>query len=86
VSQSDHPAGTGCARRARLITGILDAIVDLEVIGDYAYEMVAISGSAEHRPSNPIMNQIREKVRGPANYCRLRSTDGVVKKLARDCP
>jgi phosphate transport system protein len=48
------------ARDARLITGILDAIVDLELIGDYAYEIVTISGSAEHRPPHPIMKQISE--------------------------
>src|SRR5579864_6228089 len=46
------------ARDARLITGALDAIVDLELIGDYAYEIVTLSGSAEHRPPHPIMNQI----------------------------
>ena len=27
------------ARDARLVTGVLDAIVDLELIGDYAYEI-----------------------------------------------
>jgi phosphate transport system protein len=48
------------ARDARLITGILDAIVDLELIGDYAYEIVTLSGSAEHRPPHPIMNQISD--------------------------
>lgn len=63
-----------------------DAIVDLELIGDYAYEMATISGSAEHRPPHPIMNQILEMVRGPANYCRRRSMEGAVKKPAKDCP
>jgi len=48
------------ARDARLITGILDAIVDLELIGDYAYEIATISGSSEHRPPHPIMNQISD--------------------------
>src|SRR5271166_2904682 len=48
------------ARDARLVTGILDAIVDLELIGDYAYEIVTISGSMERRPPHPIMNQISE--------------------------
>jgi phosphate transport system protein len=48
------------ARDARLVTGVLDAIVDLELIGDYAYEIVTISGSIEHRPPNPIMAQISE--------------------------
>jgi len=27
------------ARDASLVTGVLDAIVDLELIGDYAYEV-----------------------------------------------
>jgi phosphate transport system protein len=31
------------ARDARLVTGILDAIVDLELIGDYGYEIVTLS-------------------------------------------
>jgi len=31
------------ARDARLVTGVLDATVDLELIGDYAYEMVTLS-------------------------------------------
>jgi len=48
------------ARDARLLTGILDAIVDLELIGDYAYEIVTISGSIEYRPPDPIMAQISE--------------------------
>src|SRR5579872_6260364 len=46
------------ARDARLVTGALDAIVDLELIGDYAYEIVTLSNSAEHRPPHPIMRQI----------------------------
>jgi len=48
------------ARDARLVTGVLDAIVDLELIGDYAYEIVTISGTMEHRPPSPIMAQISE--------------------------
>jgi phosphate transport system protein len=48
------------ARDARLITGILDAIVDLELIGDYAYEIVTISGSTERRPPHPIMTQFSD--------------------------
>jgi|SRR5579863_4350228 len=46
------------ARDARLITAILDAIVDLELIGDYAYEIVTISNSTGHRPPHPITNQL----------------------------
>jgi phosphate transport system protein len=37
------------ARDARLVTGILDAIVDLELIGDYSYEIVTLSGSMKQR-------------------------------------
>ena len=48
------------ARDARLITGILDAIVDLELIGDYAYEIVTISGATEHRLPHPITTEILE--------------------------
>ena len=48
------------ARDARLITGILDAIVDLELIGDYAYEMVTLSSATGHRPPHPITNQLSE--------------------------
>jgi len=48
------------ARDARLVTGILDAIVDLELIGDYAYEIVTISGSMEHRAPHPIMTQLSD--------------------------
>jgi phosphate transport system protein len=45
---------------ARLVTGILDAIVDLELIGDYAYEIVALSSSMSRRPPSQISNQISE--------------------------
>jgi len=48
------------ARDVRLVTGILDAIVDLELIGDYAYEIVTIGGSTEHRLPDPIMTEISE--------------------------
>jgi phosphate transport system protein len=46
------------ARDARLITGVLDAIVDLELIGDYAYEIAALSGSIERRPPSQILVEI----------------------------
>jgi phosphate transport system protein len=45
---------------ARLVTGILDAIVDLELIGDYAYEMVTLSSSIDHRPPSQVLAQITE--------------------------
>ena len=50
------------ARDARLITGILDAIVDLELIGDYAYEIVTIGGSMKSRPPSQIMHQVAEVI------------------------
>jgi phosphate transport system protein len=45
---------------ARLVTGILDAIVDLELIGDYAYEIVTLSASIDHRPPSQVLAQITE--------------------------
>jgi phosphate transport system protein len=48
------------ARDARLITGVPDAIVDLELIGDYAYEMVTLSSSMNRRPPSQISNQMSE--------------------------
>src|SRR6516164_9573841 len=46
------------ARDARLVTGILDAIVDLELIGDYAYEMVSLSTAIVRRPPSQILGQL----------------------------
>src|SRR5579863_10303787 len=43
---------------ARLVTGVLDAIVDLELIGDYAYEIVTLSDSMSRRPPSQITNHI----------------------------
>jgi phosphate transport system protein len=48
------------ARDARLITGALDAIVDLELIGDYAYEMVGLASAKSGRPPSQILVQISE--------------------------
>jgi phosphate transport system protein len=48
------------ARDARLVTGVLDAIVDLELIGDYAYEIVMLSCSMKHRPPSQISQQMSE--------------------------
>jgi len=55
------------ASDARLVTGILDAIVDLELIGDYAYEIVTLCSSMDRRPPSQILSQIADtgaKVRG----------------------
>ena len=38
------------ARDARFLTGVLDAIVDLELIADYAYEIVTLTSSMKRRP------------------------------------
>jgi phosphate transport system protein len=48
------------ASDARLVTAVLDAIVDLELIGDYAYEIVTLSSSQKHRPPAQITNQMLE--------------------------
>ena len=48
------------ARDARLVTGVLEAIVDLELIGDYAYEIVMLSSPMNRRPPSQISNQISE--------------------------
>jgi len=45
---------------ARLLTGILDAIVDLELIGDYAYEIVTLSSSISRKPPTQILSQFAE--------------------------
>jgi phosphate transport system protein len=46
------------ARDARLVTGILDAIVDLELIGDYAYEIVTLCSEMQGRPPSQILGQM----------------------------
>ena len=48
------------ASDARLVTGILDAIVDLELIGDYAYEIVTLSGSMERKPPSQVLAQVAD--------------------------
>lgn len=46
------------ARDARLITGVLDAIVDLELIGDYAYEIATLSAKIGRRPPSQILVEL----------------------------
>jgi phosphate transport system protein len=48
------------ARDARLVTGIIEAIVDLELIADYAAEITNLSLSKSRRPSSQILTQIAE--------------------------
>lgn len=45
---------------ARLLTGILDAIVDLELIGDYAYEIVTLAASMNRKLPSQISSQFEE--------------------------
>ena len=47
------------ARDARFVTGVLDSIVDLELIADYAFEMVGLSFSSR-RPPSQISSQVSE--------------------------
>src|SRR5271166_2107607 len=47
---------------ARLVTGILEAIVDLELIGDYAYEIVTLAVSLDRKPPSQILGQIADAV------------------------
>jgi phosphate uptake regulator len=47
-------------RDARLVTGVLDAVVDLELAVDCACEIETISATMDHRPPHPIMAQISE--------------------------
>ena|SRR5271167_2869995 len=48
------------ARDVRLVTGALDAIVDLELIGAYAHEIVTLSTAMQHRPPSEISGQMSE--------------------------
>ncbi len=46
------------ARDARLVTAVLDAIVDLELIGDYAYEIVDLASPKCGRLPSQMRNQV----------------------------
>jgi phosphate transport system protein len=48
------------ARDARLVTGVLDAIVDLELVGDYACEIVTLGSSMRRRPPSQISTRVAE--------------------------
>ena len=45
---------------ARLVTGILEAIVDLELIGDYGYEIVKLTSDLDHKPPAQVTAQVAE--------------------------
>jgi len=45
---------------ARLVTGIVGAIVDLELIGDYADEIATLGASIQRRPTSQILHRISE--------------------------
>lgn len=51
------------ARDARFITGTLDAIVDLELIGDSAYEIATLASRTHRRPPSQVLLQISEVAR-----------------------
>ena len=48
------------ASDARLLTGVLDAIVDLELIGDYAYEIALLGSEMRRRPPSQVLAQISD--------------------------
>lgn len=43
---------------ARRVTGILDAIVDLALIGDYAYEIVTLRSAMEGSPPSQVLEHM----------------------------
>ena len=43
---------------ARLITGILEGVVDLEQIGDYAYEVSDLAVHTGRRPTTQLLSQV----------------------------
>jgi phosphate transport system protein len=45
---------------ARLLTGILDAIVDLELVADYAYEIVTLTAPLGRKVPTQMTSQISE--------------------------
>ncbi len=63
------------ARDARLVTGILDAIVDLELIGDYSYEIVTLSSEMQSRPPSQIIGQM-SAVGAKIEECLSAAIDG----------
>ena len=46
------------ARDARFVTGVLDAIVDLELIADYSYEIVTLVSGMRRRPPSQVLTHI----------------------------
>jgi len=63
------------ARDARLVTGALDAIVDLELIGDYSYEIVTLSSSMHGRPPSQLLSQM-SAVGAKIQECLSAAVDG----------
>jgi PhoU domain len=64
------------ASDARLVTGILDAIVDLELIGDYAYEIVTLCSSMDRRSPSQMCHRSRTRARKFGSACQRPSTVG----------
>jgi phosphate transport system protein len=48
------------ARDARLVTAILDAIVDLELIADYANEIASLNLEMTRRPMSQVLVQVSD--------------------------
>ena len=48
------------ARDARFVTGTLDAIVDLELIGDYSDEIVTLACGMPQAPPAQVLSQVSE--------------------------
>jgi phosphate uptake regulator len=68
-------------RKERERDALLEDIVDLELIGDYAYEIATFSGSIKNRPPSQMMSQISDigaKVQEnlATAICSWRSLDG----------
>ena len=51
------------ARDARFLTGVLDAIVDLELIGDYSYEISTLASGMGRRPPSHVLSRISDVAR-----------------------
>jgi len=78
---------------ARLLTGILDAIVDLELIGDYAFEIVTLTAPLGRKVPSPVINQvldvarkIRETLSVAIDGWRRRDRDGALAARPREAP
>ena len=58
-----------------LFPGVLDAIVDLELIGDYAYEIVTLCSEMHGRPPSQVLGQM-SAVGAKIQECLSAAIDG----------